>query len=453
MTKSNLVDLFPNSTIANGKELMVIGDIITDKMVAVRREIDLWPALTTPSAHQALLSMEPGETYTVTATKLKSAGEQDASRSVSVVKDLMNVEPDMAKVVYTGLSGVFHNGARVLLFVGQKSLARYWVPAEYEPLIAAFDARGFTAHANAKRVVVARSGHDVGDFAIILVPHAEPRGSKFIVSPVEPKLVEPADGPVEEPEIAEPVEVPALHPFGPGLDGPAPWEARSEEPDSPVAVAGGKPTPSAGATAGRPVFVPTAPGLDLIIPTRVPASVGAQAAPVIPEPAMPVLRADGIDPSQAMVQKAASSPLAAWSIEHSVVGTDPSSTMIGGEVGRVIDELRRAATAEGVPGLGRTVAGALAKRVTAADYWVAVRLEGDASGKPAPDSAVALLMIDGCQALAVSRPLAGLVDGDLFQVLPPWARQVFIAESVLEMVDQIKAAATRLGVSPLGVVR
>jgi hypothetical protein len=441
MSKKNLAELFPNSTTAKGKVLMVIGDIITDRMVAVRREADLWPALATPSARQALGSMETGATYTVTTTKLKPVGTQDANRNVSVVKDLMNVEPDTAKVVCTGLSGVFPNGSRALLFVNGESFARYWVPAEYEPLIAAFHDKGYTFHANGTRVVAADPGSDVGDFTIIQV-REEPRGSKFIVSAVEPELVEPTDGPVGAPEIAEPVEAPAPHPFGPGLDGPAPWQARGEEPGSPAA-----------GTTGEPMFAPTGPGLDLVIPTRVPAHVGAQMAATSPEPAMPAPDAGEIDLSQAMVQKAASSPLAAWSIEHSVVGADPSSTMIGGEVGRVIDELRRAAAAQGVPGLGRTVAGALAKRVTAADYWVAVKLEGGASGEPAPDSPVVQLMIDGCQALAVSRPLAGLVDGDLFQVLPPWSRQVFIAESVLEMVDQIKAAAARLGVSPLAVVR
>jgi hypothetical protein len=480
VNKKTLVELFPNSTKRVDMVLMCVGDIITNRHIAVRADISFWQLLTTSAAVKSLMSMDGDRIYTVSALKVKPVGARPHVKTERV-KGLMEINPAMSRVVFTGLSGLLEDGQHVSLFVDPSAKRRFWAPAEYEPFILAVEDCGGAFYADDKRLVAALDPKSaVGNIALAL-KNPPVRGSEFIsatmaeqvstglrqklnqtavqevqepVEPAQPQEPEPAEpAQLQEPAVQEVQEPAAPHPFGPGLDGPAPWEAGdTAELDTVAAVRQAQPAaPTAqAAPPAAPVPAPTAPGLDLIIPAR--GQVEAPAAPAISDLPEPVASApDGSEPdsSQEVIRRAAQNPLAAWAIEHCVVGPDPSSAMIGPEVGRVIDEMRRAALAGRLPGVKTAVAGSLVKRVTASDYQVAVKLKEGPWVKPPPVSPVVLAVIDSDPAFVATRPLAELVDGELFQVLPPWVRQVFIAQSVLEMVDQIKAVAIELDVSPL----
>jgi hypothetical protein len=379
----------------------------------------------------------------------------------------------MVQVVPAGLDSYplfnLDSDIKLTLFIDRETNIQFWTYG-YSALIDAFRRAGYQFFADAKHVVAVKPNADSGDLVIgVYQPASNVEGSIYIVPAVVEAEVEPepvdAESSAEqldtEPEPVEttsdvessaeqldvePTEeiVVLTHPFGPGLDGPAPWETDTTE--LPVMRIGLR---QSSHSQPAPVFAPTAPGLDVVIPTREQAPPAQAPEPLakVAEPSEAAASMDYI--AMAAIGRASFNPLGPWAAGNTVVGTDPSSTTIAGEVERVVDELRRSALAGNIPGLNPVVARALSKRVTASDYWIAVKLQQPIPSGSEVGAGIIDLMIDGHTALAVSRPLADLVDGDNFQVLPPWVRQVVIATSIIEMIDQIKAAAKTLGISPL----
>jgi hypothetical protein len=462
--------------------LMKAGGVVanlSNRTLMLRESAEPLSAAVYPSALKAFASMSPESTYAASATKVKLLGTGDP-KTAKTIESMMEISPDVTEIFYTGLSAVTEDDRRALLFVDPERSRRHWVSADHERIIRAFEKAGYHFYSDSKRMVAVRTpGDTVGDLAVAVWSYPRQlRGEQLIETslareslPVPAKLPQVAgDGSSEdaaeddakgseaenaedaEPEDSEPETEPTPdpHPFGPGLDGPAPWEVGAE-PGAKAELDAWTPPlaptfdPSV-STEPTPAPAPTAPGLDLIIPARpVPQTTVPPISPVPPidDSESPV------DDVLALIERHAASPLAPWAAQQTVVGTDPSSTTIAGEVERVVDELRRAAQDGQIAGLNPVVAGALSKRITASDYWVAIKVQPTLPDGIPLDPQIVQQDIGGQTALVTSRPLVDLVDGENFQVLPPWVRQVIIATSVIEMVDQIKAAAKELGVAPL----